>query len=283
MLCPAYTGHLWSHREESNLQPTDYKTVALPVELRWHICAVSLRLTHPGLGGDIMISHSQGSFQRDSAFLTLKGCHYTRSRPAMATGRPLVISLARYATPIRQYSVSPQSFAAWRARPSAQFMGWFSAVQRRGPILPASVPGGRKGGCGKSPAHAGGRGCRNRTCDMRAKPSCLTAWRIPCVMLWRRLVKAVIPLYPPWKGTPDFPLPPYRVGVGRGVGASPPPALSLTCTPWGAGYPCRAARADTPIYCGLETAYCECSMQSLLLIAPQWFAASFNSIESLFC
>lgn len=67
MLCPAYTGHLWSHREESNLQPTDYKTVALPVELRWHICAVSLRLTHPGLGGDIMISHSQGSFQRDSA------------------------------------------------------------------------------------------------------------------------------------------------------------------------------------------------------------------------
>ena len=83
-----------------------------------------------------MISHSQGSFQRDSAFLTLKGCHYTRSRPAMATGRPLVISLARYATPIRQYSVSPQSFAAWRARPSAQFMGWFSAVQRRGPILP---------------------------------------------------------------------------------------------------------------------------------------------------
>ena len=45
----------------------------------------------------------------------------------MATGRPLVISLARYATPIRQYSVSPQSFAAWRARPSAQFIGWFSA------------------------------------------------------------------------------------------------------------------------------------------------------------
>ena len=47
----------------------------------------------------------------------------------MATGRPLVISLARYATPIRQYSVSPQSFAAWRARPSAQFIGWFSAMQ----------------------------------------------------------------------------------------------------------------------------------------------------------
>ena len=145
----------WSHREGSNLQPTDYKTVALQVELRWHIpppllsprrnAAVNtaagvvffpLRLSRPSLGGDIMISHSQGSFQRDSAFLTLKGCHYTRSRPAMATGRPLVISLARYATPIRQYSVSPQSFAAWRARPSAQFMGWFSAVQRRGPILP---------------------------------------------------------------------------------------------------------------------------------------------------
>ena len=100
--------------------------------------------------------------------------------------------------------------------PPARIVGWFSAVQRRGPILPASVPGGRKGGCGKSPAHAGGRGCRNRTCDMRAKTSCLTAWRIPCVMLWRRLVKAVIPLYPSWKGTPDFPLPPYRVGAGWG-------------------------------------------------------------------
>lgn len=57
----------WSHQEESNLQPTDYKTVALPVELRWHMCAVPLRLSHPSLGGDIMISHSQGSFQRDSA------------------------------------------------------------------------------------------------------------------------------------------------------------------------------------------------------------------------
>ena len=41
----------------------------------------------------------------------------------MATGRPLVISLARYATPIRQYSVSPQSFAAWRARPSGPYLG----------------------------------------------------------------------------------------------------------------------------------------------------------------
>lgn len=77
---------------------------------------------------------------------------------------------------------------------------------------------------------------------MRAKTSYLTAWRIPCVMLWRRLVKAVIPLYPPWKGTPDFPLPPYRVGVGRGVGASPLPCslahlhalgrwLSMQCSP----------------------------------------------------
>lgn len=128
MLCPAYTRHLWSHREGSNLQPTDYKTVALPVELRWHIpppllsprrnAAVNtaagvvrfpLRLSRPSLGGDIMISHSQGSFQRDSAVLTLKGCHSTRSQPVMATGRPLVISLARYATPIRQYSVFPQS------------------------------------------------------------------------------------------------------------------------------------------------------------------------------
>ena len=58
-----------------------------------------------------------GSFQRDSAFLTLKGCHSTRSQPVMATGRPLVISLARYATPIRQYSVFPPSFAARGVRP----------------------------------------------------------------------------------------------------------------------------------------------------------------------
>lgn len=152
MLCPAYTGHLWSHREESNLQPTDYKTVALPVELRWHICAVSLRLTHPGLGGDIMISHSQGSFQRDSAFLTLKGCHYTRSRPAMATGRPLVISLARYATPIRQYSVFPQSFAARGVRPlMPRIVGWCSTggilhtegVAADAPTPPHPCEGGR--------------------------------------------------------------------------------------------------------------------------------------------
>nr|DAL91094.1 MAG TPA: hypothetical protein [Caudoviricetes sp.] len=74
-----------------------------------------------------MISHSQGSFQRDSAFLTLKGCHYTRSRPAMATGRPLVISLARYATPIRQYSVFPLSFAARGVRPlMPRIVGWCS-------------------------------------------------------------------------------------------------------------------------------------------------------------
>ena len=58
MLCPAYTGHLWSHREESNLQPTDYKTVALPVELRWHMCASRL---------DCHTSTNADSFQRDSA------------------------------------------------------------------------------------------------------------------------------------------------------------------------------------------------------------------------
>lgn len=147
MLCPAYTGLLWSHREESNPQPADYKTAALPVELRWHFCADPLRLSHPGLGGDIMTSHSQGSFQRDSAALiawlcvrlsrmgaipniggfrlytlrraqplykcrhtwALTGRHFTRSRPAMATGRPLVILLVRFAAQIHQYSVFPQS------------------------------------------------------------------------------------------------------------------------------------------------------------------------------
>ena len=51
MLCPAYTGHLWSHREESNLQPTDYKTVALPVELRWHNRVARIFLPPPGQGG----------------------------------------------------------------------------------------------------------------------------------------------------------------------------------------------------------------------------------------
>lgn len=33
---PQCYAHLYQ-REESNLQPTDYKTVALPVELRWHM------------------------------------------------------------------------------------------------------------------------------------------------------------------------------------------------------------------------------------------------------
>lgn len=93
MLCPAYTGHLWSHREESNLQPTDYKTVALPVELRWHICAVSLRLTHPGLGGDIMISHSQGSFQWDSAGAG-HSCHRFFSSAPMTGGSRLTLPSA---------------------------------------------------------------------------------------------------------------------------------------------------------------------------------------------
>ena len=82
---------------------------------------------------------------------------------------------------------------------------------------------------------------------------------------------------------PRFSATPVPGGGGAGVGPPLSPAPSLTCTPWGAGYPCSAARADTPIYCGLKTAYCEYSMQSLSLIAPQWFASSFNSIESLFC
>lgn len=82
---------------------------------------------------------------------------------------------------------------------------------------------------------------------------------------------------------PRFSATPVPGGGGVGVGPPLSPAPSLTCTPWGAGYPCSAARADTPIYCGLKTAYCEYSMQSLSLIAPQWFASSFNSIESLFC
>ena len=82
---------------------------------------------------------------------------------------------------------------------------------------------------------------------------------------------------------PRFSATPVPGGGGAGVGPPLSPAPSLTCTPWGAGYPCSAARADTPIYCGLKTAYCEYSMHSLSLIAPQWFASSFNSIESLFC
>ena len=82
-----------------------------------------LRLSHTYVRPVIPSRDTTGSFQRDSAFLTLKGCHSTRSQPVMATGRPLVISLARYATPIRQYSVSPQSFAAWRARPSGPDSG----------------------------------------------------------------------------------------------------------------------------------------------------------------
>ena len=29
-----------SHREDSNLRPTDYKSVALPAELRWHVAQI---------------------------------------------------------------------------------------------------------------------------------------------------------------------------------------------------------------------------------------------------
>lgn len=112
MLCPAYTGHLWSHREESNLQPTDYKTVALPVELRWHICAVSLRLTHPGLGGDIMISHSQGSFQRDSA-----GAGHSCHRFRLHDRRLASYSSQRLDALAIWCSVFPPSFAARGVRP----------------------------------------------------------------------------------------------------------------------------------------------------------------------
>jgi len=67
-------------------------------------------------------------------------------------------------------------------------------------------------------------------------------------MLWRRLVKAVIPLYPPWKGTPDFPLPPYRVGVGRGGGASPSPLLSRSPARPGALVIHAEQPAQTPLY-----------------------------------
>lgn len=61
-------------------------------------------------------------------------------------------------------------------------------------------------------------------------------------------MKAVIPLYPPWKGTPDFPLPPYRVGVGRGVGASPSPLLSRSPARPGALVIHAEQPAQTPLY-----------------------------------
>jgi hypothetical protein len=48
---------LWSQRQESNPRPTDYKSVALPAELRWHskgtalivgaASATSRNLSHP--------------------------------------------------------------------------------------------------------------------------------------------------------------------------------------------------------------------------------------------
>ena len=101
---------------------------------------------------DCHTSTTAGSFQRDSAFLTLKGCHSTRSQPVMATGRPLVISLARYATPIRQYSVFPPSFAARGVRPlMPRIVGWCSTggilhtegVAADAPTPPHPCEGGR--------------------------------------------------------------------------------------------------------------------------------------------
>ena len=61
MPCPAYTGLLWCRRQPHAARNGIF--VRFP-----------LRLSHPGLGGDIMISHSQGSFQRDSAGAG-HGCH----------------------------------------------------------------------------------------------------------------------------------------------------------------------------------------------------------------
>lgn len=43
------------------------KPPALPLSYLAVYVRFPLKLSHPGLGGDIMISHSQGSFQRDSA------------------------------------------------------------------------------------------------------------------------------------------------------------------------------------------------------------------------
>ena len=34
---PLHNPEVWSHRQELNLQPTDYKSVALPIELQWHL------------------------------------------------------------------------------------------------------------------------------------------------------------------------------------------------------------------------------------------------------
>ena len=36
----------WSQRQESNLRPTDYKSVALPTELRWRISITTLIIYH---------------------------------------------------------------------------------------------------------------------------------------------------------------------------------------------------------------------------------------------
>ena len=43
------------------------KPPALPLSYLAVYVRFPLKLSHPGLGGDIMINHSQGSFQRDSA------------------------------------------------------------------------------------------------------------------------------------------------------------------------------------------------------------------------
>ncbi len=42
-----YRASFWSQRQESNLRPTDYKSVALPSELRWREIATDIKLTHP--------------------------------------------------------------------------------------------------------------------------------------------------------------------------------------------------------------------------------------------
>ena len=52
-----------SHREDSNLRPTDYKSVALPTELRWRIANFYIfRLT-------FVINNSDTNFKEDEIIL----------------------------------------------------------------------------------------------------------------------------------------------------------------------------------------------------------------------
>lgn len=101
-----------------------------------------LRLSRPSLGGDIMISHSQGSFQRDSAGAG-HSCHRFRlhdrraSCPFSGAVRrsrlPGIVSFHRHSPPEGCGPSCPEMWSGVRPAAYCTQMGW-RQIHRRHPL-----------------------------------------------------------------------------------------------------------------------------------------------------